>query len=479
MGRAQQPAGRASRRPRARRAPPGASGGARCSRRPSGEGATGPGCGDVWCSPTVDEARRLVFVGTGNCVTSPKGYGRFAEAVVALDLDDGSVRWSYQPHQPNRDDLDFAGAPNLFEVDGRALVGLGNKDGTYYAVDRETGALVWTTHVVRPGPHASGQQLLDGRLHRPDRRRRRHRSSAAPRSAARRACTRSTPQPARSGGSNRSPRPPTARPRVGGGVVIIGGTDFTLPRARPHTGEVLWSDEVSGAVSGGPAIVGDDVFAVAGIREPGLAQALTHERRVPLLAAREARRRARRRDRGARSRPRPTSAAPAAHRRSASAHRATSPSTSSSRRRAHAADAARGARSIRGTSTSRPTGLGDPAAWLRPGSLAAATGRDAVRRVHLRERRQPTGRAALRARRRRERARHEDPAAGATYNRITVLAITDSNELPSPAEGVDRLVVTTSFDPPLAPVTRQREGEVDDQDRAPHGSCARGTHRWY
>jgi hypothetical protein len=48
------------------------------------------------------------------------------------------------------------------------------------------------------------------------------------------------------------------------------------------------------------------------------------------------------------------------------------------------------------------------------------------------------------------------PRDGATYNRITVLAITDSNELPSPAEGVDRLVVTKSFDPPLAPVVRQK-----------------------
>ena len=46
------------------------------------------------------------------------------------------------------------------------------------------------------------------------------------------------------------------------------------------------------------------------------------------------------------------------------------------------------------------------------------------------------------------------PRQGATYNRITVLAITDSDELPSPAEGVDRLMVTKSFDPPLAPVAK-------------------------
>ena len=40
----------------------------------TGEGGTGPGCGDVWGSPSVDLDRRLVFVGTGNCET-PEGWG--------------------------------------------------------------------------------------------------------------------------------------------------------------------------------------------------------------------------------------------------------------------------------------------------------------------------------------------------------------------------------------------------------------------
>ena len=49
------------------------------------------------------------------------------------------------------------------------------------------------------------------------------------------------------------------------------------------------------------------------------------------------------------------------------------------------------------------------------------------------------------------------PRAGVTYNRITILAITDSDALPSPAEGVDRLVVTKSFDPPLLPARPAKE----------------------
>ena len=60
------------------------------------------------------------------------------------------------------------------------------------------------------------------------------------------------------------------------------------------------------------------------------------------------------------------------------------------------------------------------------------------------------------------------PRAGVTYNRITILAITDSDALPSPAEGVDRLVVTKSFDPPLLPARPAKENDVIHT----HGSCS-------
>ncbi len=44
------------------------------------------------------------------------------------------------------------------------------------------------------------------------------------------------------------------------------------------------------------------------------------------------------------------------------------------------------------------------------------------------------------------------PRPGATYNRLTLLAVDDATELPSLAEGATRLVATRSFDPPLRPV---------------------------
>jgi hypothetical protein len=54
------------------------------------------------------------------------------------------------------------------------------------------------------------------------------------------------------------------------------------------------------------------------------------------------------------------------------------------------------------------------------------------------------------------------PRTGASYNRISVLAITDSNDLPSTAQGFDRLVATKSFNPLLVPVA----GKSKKSDKA-------------
>jgi hypothetical protein len=42
-------------------------------------------------------------------------------------------------------DGDVGAAPNLFEIAGRAVVGVGDKPGRYHVHDRQTGAHVWTT----------------------------------------------------------------------------------------------------------------------------------------------------------------------------------------------------------------------------------------------------------------------------------------------------------------------------------------------
>jgi polyvinyl alcohol dehydrogenase (cytochrome) len=417
-----------------------------------GEGATGPGCADVWSSPTVDEERRLVFVGTGNCVTSPDGYGRFAEAVVALDLDDGSVKWSYQPHQPNRDDLDFAGAPNLFESSGRALVGLGGKDGTYYALDRETGELVWTTPVVEPGLTNPGSNFSTGGF-------------IGPTAVADATITGGTAigdapflhALDTATGAIRWQQEIAAAtygaPAVAGGVVVIGGTDFTLRALDLATGQVLWSDEVQGAVSGGPAIVGDDVFAVAGIREPGLQNRSETSgvyryslRGKPVTSTTT------KPPRSGRDRTGPTvppTPQPCVGSPCDVAFNLVQPPAGLTPRMQLRVELDPWRVDV------KTEGLGDPLAWVRPGSPAAAAGATRFG-VFMSERDDnPQGGLLCVLDAEGTCSTSRIPTPGATYNRLTILAITDSDELPSPAEGVNRLVVTRSFDPPLAPVSRR------------------------
>jgi len=427
-----------------------------------GEDATGSGCADVWSSPTVDEARRLVFVGTGNCVTSPRGYGRFAEAVVALDLDDGSVRWSFQPHPPNRDDLDFAGAPNLFEAGGRALVGLGGKDGTYYALDRDTGTPVWTAPVVEPGLTNPGSNYSTGGFIGP--------TAVADGIIAGGTAIGGAPYLHALDASTGAIRwqqpiaaPTYGAPAVGGGVVVIGGTDFTMRALDLATGQVLWSDEVSGAVSGGPAIVGDDVFAVAGIREPGLSKRSRTSgvyrfslRGTPVASTTTSAPRPGREQQASRvpSPPQPCVGTPC----DVSFNLVAPPAGTSPRLQLLVSlDPWR--------VEVEAEGLGDPAAWLRPGSISAQSGATRYG-VFISERDDnPQGGLLCVLDASGLCATSRVPRAGATYNRITVLAITDSDELPSPTEGVNRLVVTRSFDPPLAPVAPTERDATSDEGR--------------
>ena len=111
--------------------------------------------GGVWNSPAIDTARNLVIFATGNppngnaacgVAIPPNTPGDYTDSIVALNASTGALVWSYQAIAGDTGDLDFGGSGAVLFNDGtRDLVGAGSKNGTYYAINRATGALAWTS----------------------------------------------------------------------------------------------------------------------------------------------------------------------------------------------------------------------------------------------------------------------------------------------------------------------------------------------
>jgi polyvinyl alcohol dehydrogenase (cytochrome) len=163
--------------------------------------------GAVWSStPVVDPQRGSLYITTGNnytvpqsildcaalgdpaavkaCVDAVPGAAQnYFDAILSLDLDTGAVKWgrSMIPFDswniacifsvpgnednctdPKGPDYDFGNGAMLYKTrkaDGtpRDLVAAGQKSGIFWAVDPDTGAIVWSTR-VGPGGSLGGMQ---------------------------------------------------------------------------------------------------------------------------------------------------------------------------------------------------------------------------------------------------------------------------------------------------------------------------------
>ena len=124
----------------------------------------GPSGGGVWSSPTVDIKRKVVYAATGNMYTEPQQ--PTSDAIMAFDLDTGSVKWTSQvtakdifivgcggpqngancpPAEDLGPDFDFGNAPILVKrPDGQDVIVAGQKSGVGWAFDPDKkGAVVW------------------------------------------------------------------------------------------------------------------------------------------------------------------------------------------------------------------------------------------------------------------------------------------------------------------------------------------------
>ncbi len=268
--------------------------------------------GAVWGSGfAVSPSRGLLYVATGNNYSLPPAVDQcvaaastaaarqaclaandYVDAVVALDLASGSVRWgrrldgldtftlncgNSQPAQPcptpAGHDYDFGSAPNLLPITRNGvpteLVGAGQKSGFYWALNPANGALAW--HAA-PGPGGRrggimwGSAVDAGHVYITE-----NNSSHAPYSLNPNGTTTIR------GGSwaaldnatgavlwrTAVPGQPTGAEgamSVANGVVFGGTTGGTMAALDAATGQLLWQFQSGASVTCGPAIVDGVVY---------------------------------------------------------------------------------------------------------------------------------------------------------------------------------------------------------------------------
>ncbi len=127
----------------------------------------GPSGVGVWSRPTIDAARGLLYVGTGDNYTGPAS--PTSDAVVALELATGRTRWIRQLLAADiyhglcgstcGPDADVGSSPILTrDPEGHELLLVGQKSGVVWALDpARRGAILWRTRVGEGGTNGGVQ----------------------------------------------------------------------------------------------------------------------------------------------------------------------------------------------------------------------------------------------------------------------------------------------------------------------------------
>ncbi len=143
--------------------------------RGDGKPLKGPSGAPIWNSPSVDEKRGLVFFATGES-NSPPAH-KNTNAVIAIDLKTGKEKWSFHatpkdifnsgcganpakerlncvgPDETVYRDVDFGASVILGKAsDGTELLYAGQKSGSLWAFNPDTGKVVWRTPLGTGGP---------------------------------------------------------------------------------------------------------------------------------------------------------------------------------------------------------------------------------------------------------------------------------------------------------------------------------------
>jgi polyvinyl alcohol dehydrogenase (cytochrome) len=251
------------------------------------------GCGSVWSSGAVDENSNTIYFGTGDCQSDAEP--PYHEALLALDIDHGTLKFAFRPRAHDTCDFDFGASPNILDIGGQRLVGVGGKDGTYYALKATTtstkGELVWSKNVVFGGSSGGfiGSAAFDGK--------RIYSATAFGEVGSSTVCMPSNPRDTMiqdpsyhaidaSGGSVvwEDARAYSFAPStVTNGVVFNGVGQLLMPALRAYdadTGDMLWNLQLTGAVNSAAVIVGDTIYFGSGNSFDGAGSAV-HAYRLP------------------------------------------------------------------------------------------------------------------------------------------------------------------------------------------------------
>jgi polyvinyl alcohol dehydrogenase (cytochrome) len=223
----------------------------------------------VWSSAAYDDTRKRLYIGTGQTYKLPASPN--SDAVVSIDRDSGMLVWTHQytaddafslTSATSGHDFDVGAAPNLFVDNGRALVGAGDKGGRYLALDRDTGAMVWS-QTLTPGGRNGGVMgtaaYAQGVIY----------------------VTSNTGEPTSLAGAGGPPastafalsaatgdilwKTPLSDGSFGGvtvanGVVFATTIDGMLYALRAKDGHILWMDKMGGSAAGGISIVDGMIY---------------------------------------------------------------------------------------------------------------------------------------------------------------------------------------------------------------------------